>query len=230
MLKWDSIFQLNESTYQINWNTHPEKCLDTLIQLHNFLMQQRPYWLKDWICSFNTVSVYVNDEVIHKISESAVLNYFNGLLELNPSHSFQQKVEIPICIHDAFALDKKEIEKKWGMPFEEGIHAICTRPYTVYLMGFLPGFGYMGFIPHKLKLNRLNQPRTIVPAGSVAIADELLGIYPFDSPGGWNIIGRTPISLFNPKATAFNRLSFGATVQFKVISLEAFHQFNQVHD
>ena len=102
--------------------------------------------------------------------------------------------------------------------------------YHVYCLGFLPGFAYMGDVPSKIQLPRQASPRAKVLAGSVGIAGKQTGIYPMDSPGGWQIIGRTPLKIFDPNSARLTLFKAGDQVQFKAISLEMFHQLNKHED
>lgn len=105
---------------------------------------------------------------------------------------------------------------------EEVIRLHCSKPYLVYMIGFMPGFPYMGELPEKLVTPRLKTPRLSVPAGSVAIAQKQTGIYPVDSPGGWQIIGRTPVKLLDAGKDPPVLLRMGDRVQFYPISGEEY--------
>jgi len=102
---------------------------------------------------------------------------------------------VPVCFDPDFGPDLLEHS-------EEFIAAFLAAPVSVRMLGFLPGFAYLGDLPEGLRVPRLKTPRAKVPAGSVAIANANCGVYPWESPGGWNLIGRTPISLFDPENSA----------------------------
>ncbi|MGB8190379.1 MAG: carboxyltransferase domain-containing protein, partial [Chitinophagaceae bacterium] len=101
----------------------------------------------------------------------------------------------------------------------------CSTLYRVFMIGFLPGFAYMGKVDERLATPRRPQPREQVEAGSVGIAGWQTGIYPLQSPGGWQIIGRTPVKLFNASATSPSLLSAGDRVRFYSITPEAFETY-----
>ncbi|MCX8084267.1 MAG: 5-oxoprolinase subunit PxpB [Calditerrivibrio sp.] len=105
--------------------------------------------------------------------------------------------EIPVCYDDEFALDKKEAELITGLDFLEIVNLHVSRVYYIYFLGFLPGFPYLGGLDKRIHMPRKSQPRQLVKAGSVGIGGTQTGIYPLDSPGGWQIIGRTPLKLFD---------------------------------
>jgi KipI family sensor histidine kinase inhibitor len=101
-----------------------------------------------------------------------------------------------------------------------------AKIYRVFMIGFLPGFPYMGIVDPQIALPRLQKPRTRVPAGSVGIAGEQTGIYPVDSPGGWNIIGRTPLQLFNAEKESTVFFQPGDRVKFYPITKSEFENFD----
>ena len=127
-------------------------------------------------------------------------------------------IEIPICYDEEFALDIKTLEQKTKLNFKEIIKEHLKMDFFVYMIGFVPGHPFMGDLNKKLYLNRLQTPRVRVPKGSVGIVEKFCNIYTFDSPGGWNIIGKTPLELFNINKNNPSILSPGDSVQFKSIT------------
>jgi KipI family sensor histidine kinase inhibitor len=107
-------------------------------------------------------------------------------------------VEIPTLYGGEFGPDLGDVAEHNGISDAEVIKIHSGADYLVYMMGFLPGFPYLGGMSERIATPRLKTPRSAIPAGSVAIAERQTGIYPVESPGGWRIIGRTPISLFDP--------------------------------
>ncbi|MEB8345286.1 5-oxoprolinase subunit PxpB [Flavobacteriaceae bacterium KMM 6898] len=105
--------------------------------------------------------------------------------------------ELPVCYEGEFAVDLKEVAEKLGMAPAEVISLHTSHVYTVYGIGFLPGFMYLGGLPSSLEIVRRETPRLKVAQGSVGLAGKQTGIYPQESPGGWNIIGNCPVPLFN---------------------------------
>jgi inhibitor of KinA len=98
----------------------------------------------------------------------------------------------------------------------------ASPEYLVHFVGFVPGFAYLGGLPHALATPRLSSPRRSVPAGSVGIGDDQTGIYPFATPGGWQLIGRTPAAMFRPDRNDMTLLSMGDRVRFRPISRDQF--------
>ncbi len=134
---------------------------------------------------------------------------------------------IPICYDGAFAPDLEEVARRVGLSPEEVARRHRTLPYHVYMIGFLPGFPYLGDLPAELALPRRADPRQKVAAGSVAIATTLTAIYTFESPGGWHIIGRTPVTLFDPSRSPPALLAPGDAVRFEAIDPALFAQIRE---
>ena len=134
----------------------------------------------------------------------------------------KRRVEIPVCYGGEFGPDLAEVAQRTGLSAEEVVRLHQGAEYLVYMLGFSPGFAYMGGLPKELMLPRKSVPRTSVPAGSVGIANNQSCIYPQATPGGWNLIGRTPLSLFDPLRDPPVRLRAGDRVRFKGITPEAF--------
>ena len=130
-------------------------------------------------------------------------------------------IEIPVCYSPRFAPDLPALSKVTGLSVNEIIHLHTTRSYRVYMLGFLPGFAYMGEVDARIAIGRKPAP-TPVLAGSVGIAGKQTGIYPCNSPGGWQIIGRTPVSLFHPDRKPLTLLFPGDSVKFVSITEDEF--------
>lgn len=126
-------------------------------------------------------------------------------------------VEIPTRYGGEYGPDLEFVARHNGLTPAEVIQIHTAAEYTVYLMGFTPGFPYLGGMDERIAAPRLASPRTSIPAGSVGIAGQQTGIYPLASPGGWQLIGRTAIPLFNPHAEAPCLLSPGDHLRFVAI-------------
>lgn len=145
-------------------------------------------------------------------------------LQATEHHTRSRLIEIPVCYEGEFAPDIADVAAHCNLS-PEGVasaHAACE--YTVCFVGFAPGFGYLAGLPEHLSTPRLPRPRTRVPAGSVAIAGEQTGVYPQATPGGWRLIGRTPLVMFDALREEPSLLAMGDRVRFTPISPERFHQ------
>jgi KipI family sensor histidine kinase inhibitor len=132
---------------------------------------------------------------------------------------------IPAVYGGAYGPDMEGVAKHCGISTEEVIRLHTSKPYFIYMIGFMPGYPYMGELPEALIMPRLKTPRLLVPKGSVAIAQKQTGIYSMESPGGWQVIGRTPVELFDPEKTPPALLQMGDLVQFYSISEEEYKEW-----
>ena len=136
-------------------------------------------------------------------------------------------IEIPVCYEEPFCLDLKHISKKLKISNEEFINKHLSGDYFVYMTGFIAGMPFFGDLSKDLYLNRLKTPRVRVPAGSVGIVEQFCNIYTFESPGGWNIIGKTPLKIFDKNNYLKPAmLSPGDQIKIIRISLKEFEKLN----
>jgi len=136
-----------------------------------------------------------------------------------------QPIEIPVCYDIEFGFDLPWLTTHLNMSIEEIIQLHIEKIYRVYMIGFIPGFPYMGILPPKLEVPRKHNPSLKIPAGSIGIAGKQTGIYPTEIPGGWQIIGRTPLIIFNTLNEPACLLKAGDNVRFIPISKKEFEQF-----
>jgi len=133
-----------------------------------------------------------------------------------------RQLEIPVCYGGEYGPDLNDVSAMHGMTPTQAIELHASATYRVYFLGFVPGFAYLGEVPEALATPRLETPRRRVPPGSVGIAGSQTGVYPFATPGGWRLLGRTPLSMFRPDRNAMSLLSIGDRVRFMPISRERF--------
>jgi len=131
-------------------------------------------------------------------------------------------VELPVCYGGEFGPDLHEVAAKSGISSDEVVALHSGGKYVVQAIGFAPGFGYLGGLAERLHTPRRATPRTLVPAGSVGIGGVLTAVYPFATPGGWNILGRTPLKMFDATRAEPAILRAGDHVRFRVITEEEF--------
>lgn len=136
-----------------------------------------------------------------------------------------RSIQVPVCYSTGYGLDLEKIAEIKKMDMEEIVQIHCSKSYRVYMLGFLPGFAYMGEVNEHLAMPRLAQPRPLIEAGSVGIANTQTGIYPLDSPGGWQIIGKTPLQIFNKHQDDPTFFRPGDEVQFYSISAHEFAHY-----
>lgn len=133
-----------------------------------------------------------------------------------------QQVEIPVCYGGEYGPDLDEVAALHKITPEQVIKLHASTNYLVYFLGFVPGFAYLGELPQSLVTPRLATPRKKVSAGSVGIAGTQTGVYPFETPGGWRLLGRTPLAMFRTDRDGLSLLSIGDRVRFVPVSRERF--------
>ena len=131
-------------------------------------------------------------------------------------------VEIPVCYGGEFGPDLEEAASLLSLLPERIVQLHAATLYRAYFLGFAPGFAYLGDLPSELELPRLSTPRKKIPSGSVAIAGKQTGVYPFATPGGWRLIGRTPLTMFQPEGEPMGLIAIGDHVLFRSVSREEF--------
>ena len=136
-------------------------------------------------------------------------------------------VEIPVCYGGEYGPDLLEVAQHCSLTPEEVIARHTAPTYRIYMLGFTPGFPYLGCMDPSIAAPRRKEPRIHIPAGSVGIAGEQTGVYPIVSPGGWQLIGRTPLRLFDPQKEQPILLSAGAGIRFVPIDEEAFRKMEE---
>ena len=136
-------------------------------------------------------------------------------------------VEIPVCYGGEFGPDLDDVASTHEITPERVIELHSSTNYLVYFLGFTPGFAYLGELPEELVTPRLPTPRKKVPAGSVGIAGNQTGVYPFETPGGWRLLGRTPVSMFRTDRQGLSLLAIGDHVRFVSIPRERFAELRR---
>jgi KipI family sensor histidine kinase inhibitor len=156
----------------------------------------RPEAIEEWAPAFASATVWYDPD---KLAFAALADFCARLsLKTPPGEMPGALFEIPFCRDADFAPDLAETAGRCGLTPEAYVAAFSALVFEVYMLGFQPGFAYLGGLPEKLSAPRLETPRKIVPARSLAVADGMCAAYPFASPGGWRLIGRTPAPLFDP--------------------------------
>jgi inhibitor of KinA len=158
----------------------------------------------------------------HDELEAILRGYLDRLEDMHLSESRQ--IEIPVCYGGDLGPDLSGVAAIHGLTPAQTVELHASVSYVVYFMGFVPGFAYLGELPESLVTPRLTTPRSNVPPGSVGIAGGQTGVYPFSTPGGWRLIGRTPITMFRPDRVGMSLLSIGDRVRFIPISRDRFAQ------
>ncbi len=173
------------------------------------------------VCAYHQILV---EYLPYRVSESTMIARLITQIQqhdLNVNVDVTHDITLPVYYSEETALDLVRYQNK-GIALKQLIELHAASVYTVSAIGFAPGFPFLSDVVEPLRLPRLTTPRLSVPAGSVAIADSKTAIYPSDSPAGWNVIGRCPITLFDPNHIPICALSVGDRVSFKPISRDDF--------
>ena len=166
--------------------------------------------------------------------DPSVTNYEgikNKIIDLKPKKNHNQNnklIKIPICIDEEFSLDIKRLSKKLKIENEQIYNSFLNKEYYCYMTGFIAGMPFLGDTKENIRLSRLETPRVKVPMGSIGITEQFCNIYTYESPGGWNIIGNTPIKVFN-KLNQENPtlINPGDRVKFYKINKEEYQNFDE---
>ncbi|NBI28089.1 5-oxoprolinase subunit PxpB [Chengkuizengella marina] len=219
--------EVNENTYE-------------LVRNFSKSLEQNPITgTIEIVPTFTTVTIYYDPQTVIKTTQAelkssnqlnqsayktilAIMQDRISKMKKNRADIEYRTIKIPVCYEGEFAPDLKFVAKYNQLSKEEVIQNHIEGEYLVYMLGFAPGFPYMGGMSTKISTPRRNQPRALVSAGSVGIAGEQTGIYSLDSPGGWQIIGRTPLKLFQPEQESPTLLQAGDRIRFYSISTEEY--------
>lgn len=187
---------------------------------------------RDVVPSFNTVTLHFDplrtnvDEMLDRLRVEAV----RGTSDESPD--ITATVEIPVCYGGEFGLDLAEVASWSGLTESEVVSIHQRGQYRVYMLGFVPGFAYLGTLDARIAMPRRSSVRVAVPAGSVGVAGPQTAVYPVQTPGGWNLIGRTPLRMFDAARNTPSVLAPGDRVVFRSIDRGEFDQLarQQEHD
>jgi KipI family sensor histidine kinase inhibitor len=150
------------------------------------------------------------------------------LTQSETSKTISKNLEIPVCCDVSFSLDMERLEKKLNLKRDEILENFFNKEFFCYMTGFIAGMPFLGDLDEQMRAQRLETPRVKVPKGSVGMTEQFANIYTFESPGGWNIIGNTPLEVFDSsKQKEPNLINPGDTVKFKQITLEEYQNYNE---
>ena len=224
------IFSLGDSAITIDFgNVIDEQINQKVISLFNYLKENPLQFQKELVPAFSSLTICYNIPGLRAKIPNQMTAYewmketFEQFLEIGVPESIIQErvVRIPVCYEKEYAADIETISQQKELSVDEIIYIHTSTDYRVYMLGFLPGFAYMGKLNEQIGFARKLQPQN-VQAGSIGIAGLQTGIYPLDSPGGWQIIGRTPIKMFDRDKQQITFLQAGDTVQFYPITSNEF--------
>jgi inhibitor of KinA len=191
-----------------------------VVRLHRHLRETPPDGVLETLPTFRSLLVNYDPRTTDPERLKQGLAAIIGDMDDAPLPSRQWT--IPVCYAPEVAPDIAEVAALTGMTPAQVAECHAGAAYYVYMLGFLPGYAYMGDVPAPLRLPRRREPRTRVPAGSLAIATSFFSIYPFESPGGWHLIGRTPLTFFDAAAEHPAILAPGDEVRLEPVTLDRY--------
>lgn len=219
---------MNEQTIRFDFGPDTsQETFHTIQQFCQLVENDRNHLLEEVVPSNKTVTVFYRKELLNPrvIIEELLTKWAHrtdSALVVN-----RRTIEIPVCYDAKFSEDIPRICDHTGLTRDEVIAIHTGTSYKVYMIGFLPGFPYLGELPEVLHVPRLEKPRLSVLKGTVGIGGTQTGIYPLESPGGWNIIGRTPLDLYCLKRVEPFLIRAGDQLQFRSICLKAFNELKE---
>lgn len=196
--------------------------LDVILSLEQACRSQWPTQLLDVVPSYTTLLVHFDIQQLDSLEVYQQLQYLIKHITVTHTNANTDFIEIPVWYDPSVGVDLPLVAQKTRMSVQDIIALHTHQEYRVFALGFAPGFAFMGVLPQALQLPRLSTPRQQVPAGSVAIAAQQTAVYPCNTPGGWHILGRTPLQLFDTTAMPMSRLQTGDRVKFTAIDAAQF--------
>jgi inhibitor of KinA len=229
------VYPLGDNAITVDFGNKVDPVVnDEVLARYQQLLLSTVTGMTEVVPAYCTLTVFYHIPEVRKKAPSGFSAYEIISAELKEKFSItppvvdreKKTVHIPVCYADEFAQDLHLLAAARNIPAAEIIKWHTSVAYRVYMIGFLPGFAYMGEVPEAITYPRKDQP-VATKAGSVGIAGKQTGIYPMDSPGGWQIIGRTPLKIFTPESRELTLLKEGDTVQFYSIDSNEFAAMDQ---
>ena len=196
-----------------------------IVYYSNVLLDSQSSYIHNISPAYCSILVRLKNEVTMEEMLLKLKDIFNNQKAIKAPLS--KNIKIPVCYEGEFSPDIKRVMKYTGYSKNEIITKHISGNYLVYFIGFSPGFPYIGGMDHTLETPRMKTPRKVVPAGSVAIGGNQTGIYPIQSPGGWNIIGRTHLTLFEWENIDNSLIKIGTKIEFYPITKDEFLKFRK---
>ena len=198
---------------------------ERVLRLNSIIRANAPEGLVETVPTFRSLMVYYDPLITGRAGLARVIE---SLLDQEDTRRDGATLWcVPACYEGEYAADLAEVARLTRLTTADIIALHSGTQFHVYMLGFLPGFPYMGDLPNELALPRRADPRLRVPAGSISIATSLTAIYPYESPGGWHLIGTTPIRLFDPESARPALFAPGDAVVFDAIDAAAFRSIRR---
>ena len=228
-----SIFSLGDAAITIDFGNMIDQTINHQVISRFHELRENPFWgIIDIVPAYSSITIHYDIAKIRQLSSGTETAFekVKQLLEEKMKQSVPERtiekrlIRIPVCYETEYAPDLQQFISIKNISKEELITLHTQKIYNVFMIGFLPGFAYMGEVDERIAMPRKQQPN-IVAAGSIGIAGKQTGIYPLISPGGWNIIGRTPLKLFDTNRVEPILIKAEDTIQFYSISKAEYENY-----
>jgi KipI family sensor histidine kinase inhibitor len=220
-----NISNLGDAALYCDFGTEVNKDINSkVIKLFETIREKKIEGINNLTPSYNKLIVSFDLKItnFNKIKEIVENIEIKETQKLN-----NKKLEIPVCCDSSFSLDIERLETKLNLDREQILEVFFNKEFFCYMTGFIAGMPFLGDLEEKMRAQRLETPRVKVPKGSIGLTEQFANIYTFESPGGWNIIGNTPLDVFDiTKEKEPNLINPGDKVKFKRISMEEYKDLN----
>ena len=220
-----NISNLGDAALYCDFGTEVNKQINSkVIRYFNTIREKNIKGINNLTPSYNKLIISYDLEVTNF---KEIKDKIESLSESEAPNMNNKNLEIPVCCDLTFSLDMERLEKKLNLKRTEILENFFKKEFFCYMTGFIAGMPFLGDLDEKMRAQRLETPRVKVPKGSVGMTEQFANIYTFESPGGWNIIGNTPLEVFDSsKEKEPNLINPGDTVRFKQISFEEYKNYN----
>jgi inhibitor of KinA len=194
---------------------------ERVVRLLRLLQRQPIEWIQNIQPAYCSLLITFDAAAVDHAEVQAKIAEYEARAEKLPAAT-ARLVEVPVCYGGEFGPDLEEVAAQRGLQAEKVVELHIARTYHAYFLGFAPGFAYLGDLAEEIALPRLETPRKEVAAGSVGIAGRQTAVYPFATPGGWRLIGRTPLEMFRKDREPMGLIAIGDQVKFRPITRAEF--------
>ena len=221
-----NISNLGDAALYCDFGTEVNKQINSeVIKYFNSIREKNIRGINNLTPSYNKLIISFDLKVTNF---KEIKNEIEKLSESETQKIINKNLEIPVCCDASFSLDIDRLEKKLNLNKNEILENFFNQEFFCYMTGFIAGMPFLGDLSEKMRAQRLETPRVKVPKGSVGMTEQFANIYTFESPGGWNIIGNTPLEVFDSsKEKNPNLINPGDTVKFKQITLKEYRNYNE---
>lgn len=222
------ILDCGEQAMVVEFGSEIEPSVNARVhRLARMLTTANPERILEVVPTYRSLMIYFDPLIIsRKALREEIEKLLPGVEGADPAVEMSRVVTVPVSYGGEFGPDLEFVARHNGRTEDEVVAIHTSAPLLIYMLGFTPGFPYLG-ASERIAAPRLDVPRVKVPAGAVGIAGTQTGIYPMESPGGWQLIGRTPLRIFDPQAERPFLFAAGEYVQFAAIDADAFHTLQQ---